>query len=106
MTSHTCSAVSGSEYCTSAWKPCPFSKVAIFWTRPKALNTRCSVSQRHSHIGLHQERVKSLHAEFAQLRPHRNDLTAPGGLKRLGRLKKQHAAGCRGPLNRHSILKG
>ena len=44
LTGHTCSAVSGSEYCTSAWKPWPFSKVAIFWTRPKALNTRCSVS--------------------------------------------------------------
>ena len=40
----TVSAVAGSGYCISAWKPACFSKVAILHTYPKAENTRWSTS--------------------------------------------------------------
>lgn len=41
---HTWSETARSAYCTRAWKPEFFSKVAIFCTSPKALKTRYSTS--------------------------------------------------------------
>lgn len=63
----TISAVGASSNWTSACRPACFSKVAILWTKPKALKTRCSTSSVMGTSGCIVNKTAITHQSWATL---------------------------------------